>query len=104
MRTERRINMHTVTYFLIWMGCSLSLNVFSFILGRCARRIPLIDDCMVPWVMHRGAISSGAKSSRTDASLESPDHPRPVRRETGQPSNHILHAYTASALDSAVPR
>jgi len=63
--------MHTVIYILIWIGCSLSLSVFSFILGRCARRLPLIDDCMVPWVMHRGAISSGAKLSRTGASLES---------------------------------
>ncbi len=48
--------MHTVIYFLIWIGWSLSLNVFSFILGRCARRLPLIDECMVPWVMHRDAI------------------------------------------------
>jgi hypothetical protein len=67
--------MHTVIYVLIWIGCTLCLSVFSFILGRCARRLPLIDNCMVPWVIHRGAISSGAKLSRTDASLESPGGP-----------------------------
>jgi hypothetical protein len=65
--------MHTVINVLIWIGCSLSLSVFSFVLGRCARRLPLLDDCMVPWVMHRGAISSGAELSRTDSLLEPRD-------------------------------
>ena len=67
--------MHTVIYVLIWIGCSLCLSVFSFILGRCARRLPLIDNCMVPWVIHRDAIASGAELSRINTSLESPGRP-----------------------------
>jgi hypothetical protein len=67
--------MHTVIYVLIWIGCSLCLSVFSFILGRCARRLPLIDNCMVPWVIHRGAIPSGAELSRINTLLKSPGRP-----------------------------
>jgi hypothetical protein len=53
--------MLSVIYILIWIGCSLALSLFSFLLGRCARRLPLIDDCMLPWVMHRGSIPSGTE-------------------------------------------
>lgn len=92
--------MHTMIYILIWIGCPLSLGVFSFILGRCSRRLPLIDDCMVPWVMHRGAISSGAKNEQHKRFTEVADRPYPMGRRLVDPAG----AYAASALDGAVPR
>jgi len=32
--------------------CSLALSVFSFWLGRCSRKLPMIDDHL-PWTMSR---------------------------------------------------
>jgi hypothetical protein len=69
--------MHTVIYVLIWIGGSLSLSVFSFILGRCARRLPLIDDCMVPWVMHRDVIAAGAQLEQNRRFAGVVDRPLP---------------------------
>jgi len=44
---------------LIYLSCSFILCLVSFILGRCARRLPVIDDGL-PWVMSRSMISNGA--------------------------------------------
>jgi hypothetical protein len=67
--------MHSVIYILIWIGCSLALSLFSFLLGRCARRLPLIDDCMLPWVMHRDSIPLAPKWTER-ADMKPPDHLR----------------------------
>lgn len=64
--------MHSMIYILGWISCSLTLSLFSFLMGRCARRLPIIDDCMQPWIIHRGAISSGAEMDRSRAGPKSP--------------------------------
>jgi hypothetical protein len=34
--------------------------MFGFFVGRCARRLPIIDDNM-PWTMHRSAMHRGTR-------------------------------------------
>ena len=38
---------------LVLVASSLGLGFFGFFLGRCARKIPIIDD-KLPWAIHRG--------------------------------------------------
>jgi hypothetical protein len=44
-----------VIYTLIWLACSLTICLFSFFAGRCARKLPVIDDGL-PWVLHRSHV------------------------------------------------
>jgi hypothetical protein len=50
--------MFTGIYALLLLSCSLVLGMFGFFVGRCARRLPIIDDNM-PWTMHRSAMHRG---------------------------------------------
>lgn len=96
--------MHTVINILIWIGCSLCLSVFSFILGRCARRLPLIDNRAVPWVISLGRNPlwskvehnrrfPGVPSSATD----------PMRTGSSQPKKRF-HPNAASAPEGTVSK
>jgi hypothetical protein len=38
---------------LFWPACSLALCVFGFFVGRCARKIPILDDHL-PRALYRG--------------------------------------------------
>jgi hypothetical protein len=38
---------------ILLLPYSFTLCVFGFIVGRCARRLPVIDNHL-PWTMHRG--------------------------------------------------
>jgi hypothetical protein len=44
--------MSIVFYFLVSLGCSFIMGLFGFFVGRCARKLPIIDD-KLPWTMHR---------------------------------------------------
>lgn len=44
-----------VIYTALSLACSLILCIFSFWIGRCARRIPIIDRDL-PWTMSREQI------------------------------------------------
>jgi len=46
--------MFIVIYTLIWLAVLVVTNLFSFAVGRCARKLPVIDYGL-PWVMHRSA-------------------------------------------------
>ena len=37
------------------VASSLTLGLFGFFVGRCARKIPVIDD-KLPWAIHRGQV------------------------------------------------
>jgi hypothetical protein len=42
-------------YTILLLICPLALFVFGFFVGRCARKIPFLDDNL-PWALHRGQI------------------------------------------------
>lgn len=59
--------MLTAIYALILIACSSILGLFGFFVGRCARKLPLIDDHL-PWAIHRGQIAHTGMSTSADAS------------------------------------
>jgi hypothetical protein len=48
-------------YTLVWLTVLVVTNLFSFAVGRCARRLPVIDYGL-PWVMHRSAVPPAGHS------------------------------------------
>jgi hypothetical protein len=42
--------MFIAEYTLIMLVCSSGLGLFGFFLGRCARKLPILDDHL-PWTM-----------------------------------------------------
>jgi len=56
----------------LFLICSLALSVFSFWIGRCARKIPIIDNNL-PWTMSRArALRCSASCKRMSASCLTP--------------------------------
>jgi hypothetical protein len=55
--------MLTAIYALILLACSSILGLFGFFVGRCARKLPIIDDHL-PWALHRGQIPHTDQNSR----------------------------------------
>jgi hypothetical protein len=45
--------MFTPAYALLLIACSSALGIFGFLIGRCARKLPMIDNHL-PWTMHMG--------------------------------------------------
>ncbi len=45
--------MLTLIYSFALVASSFTLGLFGFFVGRCARRMPIIDD-RLPWAIHRG--------------------------------------------------
>jgi hypothetical protein len=43
--------MPTVIYTLIWLLASVGLFLFGLMIGRCARKLPVLDE-VLPWTMH----------------------------------------------------
>jgi hypothetical protein len=54
---------------VLTLACSLAMCLFGFFVGRCARKLPIIDD-KLPWTMHRSYI-------RQNADNEAPTSPQP---------------------------
>jgi len=44
-----------VIYTVLLLACSFTLCVFGFFVGRCARKLPILDDNL-PWAVHRGQV------------------------------------------------
>ena len=42
-------------YTILLLTCPLALFVFGFFVGRCARKLPFLDDNL-PWTLHRSQI------------------------------------------------
>jgi hypothetical protein len=47
--------MPAAIYLLLLPACSFIMGLFGFFVGRCARKLPIIDE-RLPWTMHRGQI------------------------------------------------
>jgi hypothetical protein len=47
--------MLAVIYILLLPICSFVMSLFGFFVGRCSRKLPIIDD-KLPWTMHRSQI------------------------------------------------
>ena len=45
--------MLTLIYGFALVASSFTLGLFGFFVGRCARRMPIIDE-KLPWTVHRG--------------------------------------------------
>jgi hypothetical protein len=50
----------TLTYTFVSLLISFSLGVFGFFVGRCARKLPVIDD-KLPWAIHRSQLPAPAR-------------------------------------------
>ncbi len=59
--------MLTAIYALILIACSSILGLFGFFVGRCARKLPVIDNHLpwaLSWALHRGQIPHTDQNSR----------------------------------------
>jgi hypothetical protein len=45
--------MLTLIYGFALVASSITLGLFGFFVGRCARKMPIIDN-KLPWAIHRG--------------------------------------------------
>jgi hypothetical protein len=52
--------MLTLIYGFVLVASSFTLGLFGFFVGRCARKMPIIDDHM-PWAIHRGQAAAQSK-------------------------------------------
>jgi hypothetical protein len=42
----------TAMYTILWLACSFGLCLFGFFVGRCAKKLPIIDSNL-PWTLSR---------------------------------------------------
>jgi hypothetical protein len=53
--------MLTLIYGFVLVASSFTLGLFGFFVGRCARKMPIVDD-RLPWAIHRGqAVAAQSK-------------------------------------------
>ena len=66
----------TMIYSILWLACSVGLFLFGFFVGRCARKLPIIDS-KLPWTLSRDqAMRSYEKGKPTcEHVLEKPSWP-----------------------------
>jgi hypothetical protein len=60
-----------VIYTVLLLACSSILCVFGFFVGRCSRKLPILDDNL-PWAIHRGQIPAGECRARQRPNAELP--------------------------------
>jgi|GEM_PF-1224622 len=63
--------MVTAIYMVLLLACSFTLCVFGFFVGRCARKLPILDDNL-PWAVHRSQIPGGECGARQGSNAELP--------------------------------
>lgn len=56
--------MFVVEYVLLMIACSSGLGLFGFFLGRCGRKVPIIDN-RLPWTMYSGEVRHGDEDSQS---------------------------------------
>ena len=79
-----------VIYAFLLPMCSLILCVFSFFVGRCARKLPIIDDGL-PWAISR---------SQIPRPLDAADPARSPEQMSGYSGVEIAHIYEAAGWTS----
>jgi hypothetical protein len=84
---------------------SITLILFTFLAGRRFRRLPLIDDCMLPRVMCRDATTHTAGTGRVGAGPEqSETHTSSDDKHQPYPSTLIILSHPhAHDLAQATP-
>jgi hypothetical protein len=88
--------MVTVIYTILLLTCPLALFVFGFFVGRCARKIPILDDNL-PWALHRGQIP------REDYQTIGESKPAPTRDTLRRPSRQAYPPNTATLRKLLAP-
>jgi hypothetical protein len=68
-----------MTYTLLWLACSFGLCLFGFFVGRCARKLPIIDS-RLPWTLSRHQIIRACEkeqemSEHTQGKTSWPENP-----------------------------
>jgi hypothetical protein len=63
-------------YTILWLACSVGLCLFGFFVGRCARKLPIIDS-KLPWTLSRDQVmrSYGKETSACEHMLDKPSWP-----------------------------
>ena len=73
--------MFLATCVFLWVTSLLGVFLFGFLFGRCARKLPIIDETL-PWTLHWGQVvpecgRDAADSGQTQAGRKSfPSNPR----------------------------
>lgn len=63
--------MVTAIYMVFLLACSFTLCIFGFFVGRCARKLPILDDNL-PWAVHRSQIPGEECGARQRPNAELP--------------------------------
>jgi hypothetical protein len=64
----------TIGYAVVLLASSAALFIFGFWVGRCARKLPIIDQGL-PWTMHRTQ-SHNCPAECTESDTPPPEEPR----------------------------
>lgn len=75
--------MLTLIYGFALVAASLAAGLFGFFVGRCARKLPVIDDNL-PWTLHRGRFPAALPHREawpTKSAMPSMMRCRPNRKE-----------------------
>jgi hypothetical protein len=66
--------MAVTIYAVLLLTCSVALCIFGFFVGRCARKIPILDEHL-PRALHRGEVPpydcQSGRESATDTADDS---------------------------------
>jgi hypothetical protein len=54
--------MAVLYYLLLLPTCSVVMGLLGFWIGRCARKLPILDD-KLPWTLHRNQIPTTAPNT-----------------------------------------
>jgi hypothetical protein len=52
-----------IIYTTFWLACSVGLCLFGFFVGRCARKLPIIDS-KLPWTLGRDQVMSSDENRK----------------------------------------
>jgi hypothetical protein len=74
-------------YIILMLACSFTLCIFGFFVGRCARKVPILDNNL-PRVLHRGQVRYDTAQPTKESAAEDDLLIRiaaanPVRRQQG---------------------
>lgn len=61
-------------YTILLLVCSFTLCIFGFFVGRCARKLPIIDNNL-PWTLHRSQIPAENCETKEKPLTEPPSWP-----------------------------
>jgi hypothetical protein len=69
-----------MTCIFLWLACSFCLFLFGFFVGRCARKLPIIDS-RLPWTLSRDQVMCACEeeqeiSEHTKGKPSWPENPR----------------------------